>query len=153
MNCHFFFLLYALQCTIPWILFFYKTNWFWMRWTIRFKKTSTSCIYDSKLTCYNVVFIHNLVTKSHACNARVPYWYVSNVSIIFDCSMLLYYQSWMFHNHFIVILYPFLVLTYWHSAKCQLLFSACYLHRRKSISDGVLMQRNFTKIFYGPEDT
>ena len=25
-------------------------------------------------------------------------------------------------NHFIVILYHFLVLTYWHSAKCQLLF-------------------------------
>ena len=28
-------------------------------------------------------------------------WYVSNVSIIFDCSMLFYYQSWMFYNHFI----------------------------------------------------
>ena len=27
---------------------------------------------DSKLTCYNVVFIHNLVAKSHVCNARVP---------------------------------------------------------------------------------
>ena len=40
--------------------------------------------------------------------------------------MLLYYQSWMFYNHFIVILYHFLVLTYWHSAKCQLLFSACF---------------------------
>ena len=36
--------------------------------------------------------------------------------------MLLYYHSWMFYNHFIVILYHFLVLTYWHSAKCQLLF-------------------------------
>ena len=36
--------------------------------------------------------------------------------------MLLYSQSWMFYNHFIVILYPFLVLTYWHSVKCQLLF-------------------------------
>ena len=36
--------------------------------------------------------------------------------------MMLYYQSWMFYNHFIVILYHFLVLTYWHSAKCQLMF-------------------------------
>ena len=44
-----------------------------MKWTIRIKRTSTSCIYDSKLTCYNVVFILNLVAKSHACNARVPY--------------------------------------------------------------------------------
>ena len=36
--------------------------------------------------------------------------------------MLLYYQSWMFYIHFIVILYHFLVLTYWHSAKC------CFFH-------------------------
>ena len=26
-------------------------------------------------------------------------WYVSNVSIIFDCSMLLYYMFWMFYMH------------------------------------------------------
>ena len=62
--------------------------------------------------------------------------------------MLLYYQSWMFYNTFIVILYHFLVLTYWYSAKCQLPFSACFLHRRKSISDGVQMQRNFMQIYF-----
>ena len=28
-------------------------------------------------------------------------WYVTNVSIIFYCSMLLYYQSWMFYIHFL----------------------------------------------------
>ena len=44
-----------------------------------------------------------------------------------------------FYSHFI----SFLVLTYWHSAKCQLLFSACFLHRRKSIPNGVQTQRNF----------
>ena len=80
-------------------------------------------------------------------------WYVSNVSIIFDCSILLYYQSWMFYNHFIVILYHFLVLTYWHSAKCQLLFFPCFLHHRKSISNGVQMPQNFMENFYGPEGT
>ena len=63
-------------------------------------------------------------------------WYVSDVSIIFYCSMLLYYHSWMFYNHF-------LVLTYWHSAQCQLLFSACFLHRRKSIANGIKTQWNF----------
>ena len=36
--------------------------------------------------------------------------------------MMLYYHSWMFYNHFIVILYHFLLVTYWHSVKCQLLF-------------------------------
>ena len=50
-------------------------------------------------------------------------------------------------NHFIVISYHFLVLTYWHSAKCQLLCSACFLHCRKPISNGAQAQRNFTGIF------
>ena len=67
--------------------------------------------------------------------------------------MLLYYHSWMFYNHFIVILYHFLVLSYWHSVQCQLLFFACFLHRRKSIPNGVQMQRNFLWIFSRPEDT
>ena len=52
-----------------------------MKWTIRIKRTSTSCIYDSKLACYNVVFIHNLVAKSHACNARVPYSSLNGVCV------------------------------------------------------------------------
>ena len=54
---------------------------------------------------------------------------------------------------FIVILYHFLVLTYSRSAKCQLLFFPCFLHHRKSISDGVQMPRNFTENFYGPKGT
>ena len=36
--------------------------------------------------------------------------------------MILYYHSWVFYNHFIVTLYHFLRLTYWHSAQCQLQF-------------------------------
>ena len=34
-------------------------------------------------------------------------WYVSNVSIIFDCSMLLYYLFWMFYMHYYAIFYYF----------------------------------------------
>ena len=67
--------------------------------------------------------------------------------------MLLYYHSWMFYNNFIIILYHFSVLTYWHSAQCQLLVFACFLLRRKSIPNGVQTQRNFLWIFYGPADT
>ena len=52
-----------------------------MKWTIRIKRTSTSCIYDSKITCYNVLFIHNLVAKSHACNAHVPYYSLNGVCV------------------------------------------------------------------------
>ena len=107
-----------------------------MRWHVR--QHSTSKILFLSLT-------YSRTSRSQAWGC----WYVSNVSITFDCSMLLYYQSWMFYNYFI----SFLVLTYWHSAKCQLLFSACFLHRRKSIPNGVRMQRNFTENFYGPEGT
>ena len=39
-------------------------------------------------------------------------WYVSNVSIIFDCSMLLYYQPWMFYMHLLYTFIWFLGLTY-----------------------------------------
>jgi hypothetical protein len=85
-------------------------------------------------------------------NDDVEPWYVSNLSIIFDCSMLLYCHSWMFYNHFIATLYHFLGLTYWHSAQCQLLFFACFLHRRKLIPNGVQTQRNFLVIFSGQED-
>ena len=66
--------------------------------------------------------------------------------------MLLYYHSWMFYNHFIATLYHFLGLTYWTSAQCQLLFFACFLHCRKSISNGVQMPQNSTMIFYGPKE-
>src|SRR5215216_930705 len=37
------------------------------------------------------------------------------------------------------------------SASCC--FLHVFLHHRKSIPNGVQMQRNFTEIFYGPEDT
>ena len=40
-----------------------------------------------------------------------------------------------------------------NSAQCQLVFSACFLHRKKSIPNGVQMQQNFLWIFSGPEDT
>ena len=54
-----------------------------------------------------------------------------------------------FYNHFI----SFLVLTYWHSAQCPLLYIACFLHRRKSIPNGVQTQRIFLWIFSRLEDT
>ena len=82
-------------------------------------------------------------------NSPYPHkpWYVSVVSIIFDCSMLLYYHSWMLYNHFITPLYHFLGLTYWHSAQCELLLFACLLLCRISVPNGVQTQRNFLEIF------
>ena len=39
---------------------------------------------------------HHLPTRGRAGIKLGDAWYVSNVSIIFDCSMLLYYSFWMF---------------------------------------------------------
>ena len=83
----------------------------------------------------------------------VEEWYVSNASIVYEVFMPLYYHSWMFYNYFIATLYHFLGLTYWRSAQCQLMFFACFLHRRESISNGVQTQWNFLWIFSAPEDT
>ena len=80
-------------------------------------------------------------------------WYVFNVSIIYEVFMLLYSHSWMFHNNFIATLYHFLGLTYWPSAQCQLLFFACFLHHRKSISNGVQTPWNFLWIFMDQKTT
>ena len=57
--------------------------------------------------------------------------------------MLLKYHSWMVYTHLLATLYHFSGLTYWHSAQCQLLLFACFLLRRKSIPNGVQMQRIF----------
>ena len=49
-----------------------------MTLTIRTKRTTTSCIYDSKLYMLQCVFIHNLVSKSHALNTCVPYQFLQS---------------------------------------------------------------------------
>ena len=66
--------------------------------------------------------------------------------------MLLFYHSWVFYNHFIATLYHFLGLTYWPSASASYCFLLVFLHRRKSISNGVKIPRNFLWNFYGTED-
>ena len=50
---------------------------------------------------------YHLPTRGRAGIKLGDTWYVSNVSIIFDCSMLLYYPSWMFYMHLYPILYDF----------------------------------------------
>ena len=62
--------------------------------------------------------------------------YISNVSIIFNCSMLLYYHSWMFYNHFIATLHNFwyrLSLIFWKNGsrgKTPTIFSYIFINGR-----------------------
>ena len=54
----------------------------------------------------NFCFYH-LPTRGRAGIKLGAAWYVSNVSIIFDCSMLLYYLFWMFNGLYYARVYYF----------------------------------------------
>ena len=69
-------------------------------------------------------------------------WYVSNVSIIFDCSMLLYYPFWMFMGftlHFYIIFGTNLLTG---GLARIVVFLPISLFRRKGISNGVQTEWN-----------
>ena len=66
-------------------------------------------------------------------------WYVSNVSIIFDCSILLYYPFWMFMG-FTYIIFGTNLLTGGPSHIAVLLPVSVF--RRKGISNGVQTEWN-----------
>ena len=55
---------------------------------------------------HQIFCFYHLPTRGRARIKLGDAWYVSNVSIIFDCSMLLYYPFWMFMGfnlHFYII--------------------------------------------------
>ena len=52
-------------------------------------------------------YFYHLPTRGRAWIMLGDAWYVSNISIIFYCSMLLYYPSRMFYMHLYAILYDF----------------------------------------------
>ena len=69
-------------------------------------------------------------------------WYVSNVSIIFDCSMLLYYTFWMFMGftlHFYIIFGTNLLTG---GPTCIAVFLPISVFQRKGISNGVQTEWN-----------
>ena len=114
--------------------FFIKTNWFWMRWTIRIKRRATSRMYDSKLTCYSVVFIHNLVAKSDVCNAL----YLTSTSSMCKTRKLEYqwhatqclsYSSWSHMAHVEALSWPPCVdWSQWRVAGSRRMYSSSLSH-------------------------
>ena len=87
-------------------------------------------------------FFYHLPTRGRAWIKLGDAWYVSNVSIIFDCSILLYYLFWMlmgFILHFYII-FGTNLLTGGPAQNC------CFLpiseFRRKGISNGVQTEWN-----------
>ena len=93
-------------------------------------------------------FFYHLPTRGRAGIKLGDAWYVCNVSIIFDCSMLLYYPFWMFMGftlHFYIIFGTNLLTG--GPARIAV-FLPISVFRRKGISNGVqtgwnLRERSF----------
>ena len=83
-------------------------------------------------------------------------WYVSNVSIIFDCSMLLYYPFWMFMGFILHIYIIFGTNLLTGGPACIAVFLPISVFRRKGISNGVQTEWNLRERDFGnkrdPED-
>ena len=87
-------------------------------------------------------FLYHLPTRGRAGIKLGDAWYVSNISIIFDCSMLLYYLFWMFMGftlHFYIIFGTNLLTG--GPARIAV-FLPISVFRRKGISNGVQIEWN-----------
>ena len=85
---------------------------------------------------------YHLPTQGRAGIKLGDAWYVSNISIIFDCSMLLYYLFWMFMGftlHFYIIFGTNLLT---RGPARIAAFLPISVFRRKRISNGVQTERN-----------
>ena len=69
-------------------------------------------------------------------------WYVSNVSIIFYCSMLYYILFWMFNGLYYTLLYYFRDYSIKRRPSPNCCCSPISVFRRKRISNGVQMEWN-----------
>ena len=93
-------------------------------------------------------YFYHLPTRGRAGIKLGDAWYVSNVSIIFDCSMLLYYLFWMFIGFilYFIIIFGTNLLT---GGPARIaVFLPISVFWRKGISNGVqkewnLRQRDF----------
>ena len=98
-------------------------------------------------------FFYHLPTRGRVGIKLGDAWYVSNVSIIFDCSMLLYYLFWMFIGftiHFYIIFGTNLLT----GGPAQIaVFLPILGFRRKAISNGVQMEWNLRgRDFWNEQD-
>ena len=99
---------------------------------------------------------YHLPTRGRAGIKLRDAWYVSNVSIILDCSMLLYFLLWMFMGftlHFYIIFGTNLLTG---SATRIAVFLPISVFRRKGISNGIQMEWNLRESYfwnkYDPRD-
>ena len=109
-----------------------------------------SCHNKEKITLRNMLesiphqkfFFYHLPTQGRAGIKLGDAWYVSNVSILFYCSMLLYYLFWMLIGSILhyYIIFGTNLLTGGPAQICC--FMPISVFRGKGISEGVKTERN-----------
>ena len=70
--------------------------------------------------------------------------YVSSIFIIFYFIMLVSYHYYMFLPSLLVILWHFIVLTYWQDAQCQFPVFCCFVFSENPLREN---HRNWLKIY------
>ena len=96
---------------------------------------------------------YHLPTRGRAGIKLGDAWYVSNISITFHCSMLLYYPFWMFMGFILHIYIIFGTNLLTGGLTCIAVFLPISVFRRKGISNGVqtewnLRQRDFWEEYH-----
>ena len=91
---------------------------------------------------------YHLPTRGRAGIKLGDAWYVSNVSIIFDCSMLLYYPFWMFMG-FILHIYIIFGTNLLTGGPARIaVFLPISVFWRKGISNGVQTEWNLRERYF-----
>ena len=85
---------------------------------------------------------YHLPTRGRAGIKLGDAWYISNVSIIFDCSMLLYILFWMFNGLIYTLLYFFKTNLVTGGPAQIAVFLPILVFHRKLISNGVQTEWN-----------
>ncbi len=91
---------------------------------------------------------YHLPTRGRAGIKLGDAWYVSNVSIIFNCSMLLYYPFWMFMGFILHIYIIFGTNLLTGSPARIVVFLPISVFRRKGISNGIQTERNLREALF-----
>ena len=113
-------------------------------------KKNYSEIMPSSTPHQKCCFYH-LPTRGRAGIKLGDAWCVFNVSIIFDCSMLLYYPSWMFMGFILHFYITFGTNLLTQSPVPVPVFSLVSVFRRKGISNGIQTEWNLRESYFWKE--
>ena len=89
---------------LVWLKYYYfylniqLLSWIFRIWIFMSQLRRFTLKLCQSITPHQKFFFYHLPTRGRAWIKLGDAWYVSNISIIFYCSMLLYYLFWMFNG-------------------------------------------------------